>query len=466
MREKVNVLIVNPPSPDGYIYIRDICRWGRKSKEGIIWPQVSLAYLAAMVPEGVSVEIIDAIAERMKWQVFKKRIEEKGPQVYVTYVSPPTFKIDAQGIKVAKEIGATTITIGTHPSAVPQDTLERIPELDIVIRHEPELTFREIIERIISKKSFAECLGIALRNEKGEIVINPDRPFLKSLDELPIPRHELLPLDRYSMPFIGRRYTMVLTNRGCPYHCSFCFESVVWGDTVRYRSAESIMKELEYLHRINVKRVVFLADLFTLNRKVIMELCDLIIKRGLPMCWACNSRVDTIDEEMLRKMKQAGCWLIAFGLESGSQKILDRCDKRTTVEKGRQAIEMTQKIGIKSWGYFIIGLPGETKETIRETINFAKSLPLDIALFHLAVPYPGTGFYHEALEKNWLDSFDWSYFDMEDVSVVSYPNLSSKTILNGTRLAFREFYFRPKQFWRLCKMWLSTKGFPYFRSAL
>ena len=146
-RTMADVLIVNPPSPDGHIYIRDMCRWGRKSREKMIWPQSSLAYIAAMVPEGMTVRIIDAIAEEMSPEDFFAEIQREAPRYYVSYVTGTTFQIDALGIQKAKAIGANTIAVGTHASAVPQNTLDLIPELDYVIRHEPEMSFREIVDR-------------------------------------------------------------------------------------------------------------------------------------------------------------------------------------------------------------------------------------------------------------------------------------------------------------------------------
>lgn len=447
-----DVLIVNPPSPDGHVYIRDICRWGRKSREGMIWPQTSLAYLAAMVPDDLSVRLIDAIAEGMPWDRFARVVSRQAPLIYVTYVTGTTFEIDARGIRLAKGIGATTIAIGTHPSAVPRDTLERIPELDVVIRHEPEMTFREVVDRIRKGQTLRGCLGTAVRDEEGRIVVHDDRPLVPHLDDLPIPKQHLLPLDRYRMPFVGKRYTWVLTNRGCPYRCTYCFEGVVWGKSVRCRSAESVVRELEYLAAHNVRNIIFLADLFTCDREGVMRLCELILNRGLRVRWACNSRVDTIDEPMARRMREAGCWLIAFGIESGSQAVLDACRKDTTVEKARETVSMVHRTGIKAWGYFIIGLPGETRATIRETIDFAKSLPLDIALFHVAVPYAGTEFYFQAVRNGWLDTNDWSCFDMNDSAVVRYPDLAPDTIVDGVKRAYREFYFRPRQIWQLVKM--------------
>ncbi len=447
-----DVLIVNPPSPDGHIYIRDICRWGRKSREKMVWPQSSLAYLAAMVPDGMSVRIIDAIAEEMSPAQFFEEIQREQPRYYVSYITGTTFQMDAAGVQKAKSVGARTIAVGTHVSAVPKNTLDLIPELDYVIRHEPEMSFREIIDRGESGQPIEGCPGIAYRDERGSVVTAPDRPLLKSLDDLPIPKQHLLPLDRYRMPFLGKRYVWVLTNRGCPYSCTYCFEGVVWGNSVRFRSAKSIFAELEYLAEHNVRNVLFLADLFTRDRKGVLELCDLILASKLKVRWTCNSRVDTIDEEMARRMKEAGCWLIAFGIESGSQKILDNVKKDAKVETARTTIEMCHRIGIKTWGYFIIGLPGENAATVDETIAFAKSIPLDIALFHVAMPYAGTEFYFQSVANGWLNTTDWKHFDMNDSAVVGYEDFSSKQILDATKRAFREFYFRPGQMWRMSRM--------------
>lgn len=455
----VDVLIVNPPSPDGHTYIRDVCRWGRKSREKMVWPQTSLAYLAAMVPDGLSVRIIDAIAEEMPLEHFLREVRAESPRFYVTYITGTTFTVDARCIQEAKREGATTVAVGTHVSAVPANTLDLVPELDCVIRHEPEFTFREVLDRVGTGQPLEGCPGLAYRDAGGRAVVAPDRPLVKSLDQLPIPRQHLLPLDRYRMPFLGSRYVWVLTNRGCPYSCTYCFEGVVWGKSVRYRSAQSIFRELEYLAGHNVHNVLFLADLFTYNRKGVLELCDLIIQSGLKVRWTCNSRVDTLDEEMLVRMKQAGCWLIAFGIESGSQAVLDNVKKDARVEQARATINLCNKHGVKTWGYFILGLPGENKRTARETIDFAKSLPLDIALFHVAMPYAGTEFYFQAVANGWLNTYDWKHFDMNDSAVVGYEDFAAEEILQAAKQAFREFYLRPSQAWRLLRLMRATRDF-------
>ena len=453
-----DILIVNPPSPDGHVYIRDVCRWGRKSREKMIWPQTSLAYLAAMVPDGLTVRIIDAIAEEMTMDQFLAEIRRESPRVYVSYLIGSTFDSDALGVREAKHAGATTIAVGTHVSAVPKNTLELVPELDFVIRHEPELTFAEILDRVEQGQPPTGLAGAAYRDEHGQIVVGPDRPLVRNLDDLPIPKQHLLPLDKYRMPFLGKRYTWVLTNRGCPYSCTYCFEGVVWGKSVRYRSAESIYRELEYLAEHNVRNVLFLADLFTFDRDGVLRLCDLIIQNGLKIRWTCNSRVDTIDEEMMVRMKQAGCWLIAFGIESGSQtdpgqRQEGRSRRRRRSGRSACATGTASRPGATSSS----ACPARTRQTVRETIDFAKSIPLDIALFHVAMPYAGTEFYFQAVANGWLNTSQWKHFDMNDSAVVQYADFSADDILQATKQAFREFYFRPVQAWRLAKMMLGAR---------
>jgi radical SAM superfamily enzyme YgiQ (UPF0313 family) len=212
---------------------------------------------------------------------------------------------------------------------------------------------------------------------------------------------------------------------------------------------DDIMDELLWLNDLGVSNVVFLADLFTVNRRQVIELCQRIIDARLPFKWQCNSRVDHIDEEILSWMKRAGCWQIAFGLESGSQEVLDRAKKGITIEQIDHAINLTNRFGIKAWGYFIIGLPGETKETIRATIDLAKRLPLNLALFHVAVPYPGTEFNDMARKQGWLLSERWQDLDMNYSAIVEYPQLTAAEIDKAAKRAFLEWYLRPVPAMRL-----------------
>ncbi|MFC1511328.1 B12-binding domain-containing radical SAM protein [Candidatus Margulisiibacteriota bacterium] len=444
----VDVLLVNPPSPDGEVYIRDINRSGRRSRERTIWPQTSLAYLAAMLRDKYSVGIIDCIAEEMAWPKFKSYIEKQKPKYVIINVITSVVSNDLYTAYLGKFLGATTIAIGPHVTSLPIETLEKFPVLDYAILGEAELTIKELIDICEDNGSLDKVKGIAFR-KKGEIKINEKRPLIENLDDLPIPLHELLPIKKHKLPFIGKNYTFVLSSRGCPYSCTFCRQPIMWERRVRSRSAENIMIELRKIKELGIKNFIFHSDTFTINKRLVMELCQKMIEEDLNLSWCCNSRVDTIDEEMLALMKRAGCWMIAFGIETASQEILNNVKKEATVEQAIKAVKVTKEAGIAVWAYFVFGLPGESKETITKSIKLAKKLPVDIANFAIGAPYPGTEFYQQAKNNSWLISDNWEDFDQNYSAIVSYEKFSAKEIKNSIKKAYREWYLRPMTIIRL-----------------
>jgi radical SAM superfamily enzyme YgiQ (UPF0313 family) len=213
------------------------------------------------------------------------------------------------------------------------------------------------------------------------------------------------------------------------------------------------MEELRLLAGLGIHNIHMYADLFTVNREQVAGLCELIIREKLRIKWTCNSRVDYVDEEMLNLMGKAGCWMISWGIESGNEIILKKAHKEASPKKAWQALTWAKKAGIRNWGYFIIGLPGETVETIRETIDLSKSLPLDIALFHVAAPYPGTPFFFQVVENGWFrKGTRWEQVDMDKGTVLEYGNLSAEDLLYWQRRAFREWAFRPGPVYTYFKM--------------
>jgi anaerobic magnesium-protoporphyrin IX monomethyl ester cyclase len=503
--EAVDILFVNPPAPDRGIWIRSQHRVGRRSREGMIWPQVSLAQMAALFPD-CRVDVIDAIPHRMTWEAFERLLREKQPRYYVTQVTAPTLQNDMRGVFIAKGLGATTVAFGTHVTPMPRATMAAYPALDFVLRGEPELTLRELVDCLEGAESqagdgakgqrletgdywtgvdstFAGCLnklftesdpdwrpvwleesfqspisilqslkGLVWRSN-GEIVINPDRPFIRDLDDLPLPRHELLPLDKYRAPLVKGPYAFVVTSRGCPAGCRFCIKHVSYGDSVRFRSAENVLAEIEQLVGLGVRAIHMYADCFTVNRDHVMGICEGIVARGLPVRWTCNSRVDFVDQEMLRIMARAGCWMISWGIESGDEGMLRRMRKGITTDQVTQALRWAKRAGIRNYGYFIIGLPGETEESIRRTIDFSKRLPLDLALFHIAAPHPGTPFFFEVVENGWFrPGTQWEEVDMDRSTVLDYPNLRAEELEAWARRAFRAWALRPGPLWTYVKM--------------
>jgi anaerobic magnesium-protoporphyrin IX monomethyl ester cyclase len=468
----VDVLFANPPAPDGGIWIRSQHRVGRRSREGMIWPQVSLAQMAALLTPNYSLEIIDAIAERMTWPQFEQLLREKRPRYYVTQMTGPTLQNDMYGCFLARSLGAHTIAFGTHVTPMTRETMEPYPSLDFVLRGEPELTLVELIGTLESSilhpppstlHPLSAIRGLAWRRN-GEIVINPDRLFIKNLDDLPLPRHDLLPLDRYRIPMVKGPYTFVVTSRGCPAGCKFCIKHVNYHYSVRIRSPENIIQELWLLHDLGIHNIHMYADLFTVNRDQVIGLCNLILEEGLKIRWTCNSRVDFVDEEMLGLMGRSGCWMISWGIESANEGILRRVRKGYRPAQAAQALRWARAASIKNWGYFIIGLPGETEETIQQTIQFSKSLPLDLALFHIAAPHPGTPFFFEVVEKGWFrPGTRWEEVDMDRSTVLDYPGLPAERIEYWARRAFREWAFRPGPVWTYLTSMVSPTT---FRSAL
>jgi len=476
----VDVLFVNPPTPDGAIWIRSQHRVGRRSRENMIWPQVSLAQMAALLVPEYTVEIVDANALRMGWAEFEKLLDEKRPKYYLTQVTAPTLRNDMYGVFLAKSLGARTMAFGTHVTPMTLETMRPFPSLDFVLRGEPEMTLRELIDTLegrvpsnprVAKMLYetgqsqrrsvdaqtpaaeltamgaespcATILGLAGRNG-AEIVINPDRPFIPELDDLPIPLHERLPLDKQRMPMIRGPFTFIVTSRGCPAGCKYCIKHVSYQNSVRVRSAESIVEELEYLGSLGITNIHMYADLFTVNRDHVVSLCKRMIERNIEIRWTCNSRVDYVDEEMLSLMGRAGCWLISWGIESADELILKRARKGYRKEQAFKALKWAKAAGIKNWGYFIIGLPGETEESIQQTIAYSKELPLDIALFHIAAPYPGTPFFYEVVENSWFrPGTKWEEVDMDRSTVLDYENLTAEQLEYWQKRATREWSLRP-----------------------
>jgi len=486
-RGALDVLLVNPPSPDGGIWIRSQHRVGRRSREGMIWAQVELAQLAALLHPYYAVEVVDAIAERMGWPEFTNLLRRLRPRYYVTQVTAPTLTNDMYGAFLARSLGSRTIAFGTHVTPMARETMAAFPALDYVLQGEPELTLRELVDVLDGREvpdwvqalmrsadpewvaqgdgaaSLEGIKGLVWRND-GEITVNARRPFIPNLDALPLPLHRLLPLKRYHMPMLGGPYAFVVTSRGCPAGCRFCIKHVTYGQQVRVRSAESIVRELRELDRLGVHIVHMYADLFTVNREQVVTLCRLIRQEGLRLRWTCNSRVDFVDRELLATMAEAGCWLISWGIESANEGILRRVRKGYRPEQAEQALRWAHEAGIKNWGYFIIGLPGETEESIGETIALAKRLPLDLALFHIAAPHPGTPFYQEVVEHGWLrPGVVWEDVDMDRSTVLAYPHLSAEQLEAHAQRAFRQWALRPGPIWTFLKS-INSPG--VVRSAL
>jgi anaerobic magnesium-protoporphyrin IX monomethyl ester cyclase len=478
--DAVDIMLVNPPTPDGELWIRTQHRVGRRTRENMIWPQVSLAQMAALLHPVYKVKVVDCNAERMGWPEFTKLLDKYQPKYYLTQMTAPTLENDMYGCFLAHARGAKTIAFGTHVTPIPLETMRPYPGLDFALVGEPDLSIRDLLDHLENKfserspeivkmfekhdpgykPSLNEDGTVNMRGIKGiawrkgeEINLNFPRPFVADLDDMPIPMHELLPLQSYRMPLIKGAFTFIVTSRGCPAGCTYCIKHVSYQYSARLRSPKLIMDELWQLKKLGINNIHMYADLFTVNREQVVELCKLMIEEKIDIHWTSNSRVDYVDEEMLTLMGKAGCRLISWGIESGNEQILKHARKGAYPDKAERALRWAKKAGIMNWGYFIIGLPGETEATIRQTIDFAKKLPLDIALFHVAAPYPGTPFFFEVVENKWFrPGTRWEQVDMDKGTVLDYPDLPAEKLLYWQKRAFREWAFRPGPAFTYLKM--------------
>ena len=478
--EAVDIMLVNPPTPDGELWIRTQHRVGRRTRENMVWPQVSLAQMAALLHPVYKVKVVDCNAERMGWPEFTEMLDKYQPKYYLTQMTAPTLENDVYGCFLAHARGAKTIAFGTHITPIPVETMRPYPSLDIALVGEPDLTIRDLLDHLEGKiderspelielfdkhdpqykPSFHEDGSVNMYGIKGiawrkgdDIILNFPRLFIADLDDMPVPMHELLPLQSYRMPMIKGAFTFIVTSRGCPAGCTYCIKHVSYQYSTRIRSPKLIMEELWYLKKLGINNIHMYADLFTVNRDQVVELCNLMIEEEIGIKWTCNSRVDFVDEEMLELMGKAGCRLISWGIESGNEQILKHARKGAYPDKAVQALHWAKKAGIMNWGYFIIGLPGETEDTVRETIDFAKKLPLDIALFHVAAPYPGTPFFFEVVKNKWFrPGTRWEQVDMDRGTVLDYPDMPAERLLYWQKRAFCEWAFRPGPFFTYLKM--------------
>lgn len=437
----------------GEHFMKEVGRCGRRTVAGELWPQTGLAYLAAVaLKEGCDVRLIDAMASGETAEDLANIVRSFAPDLVLIHTTTPTFQNDAlvlEQLKMAHP--AVYAFVGTHVSALPEESLRR-SKADFVFINEAEESLREVILKWDDWR--AGIPGLAIRRD-GEIMVTSECPYIANLDALPFPARHLLPNVKYHMPFFeSEPFATVIPTRGCPWKCTFCRAGKVWGSKVRARSPENVIAEIEDMRKsLGIRNVVFMTDSLTLDRKWANRFLDLILERKLDIRWICNSRVDAVDLELLKKMKQAGCLLVSYGVESGNQAILDAAKKMIKLEDSRKAIRLTREAGLLSMAYFIIGLPGETAQTIEESIRFASEIDPDYVNFHVATPFPGTELYEIAQRNNWLATDDWNQYEEEGSAVLRTEALTAEDLVAAQRRAMRRFYMRPsrilKELWRL-----------------
>lgn len=406
---------------------------------------LSLAYIASLFLEKkYNVKLFDANVLGYNVDRSIKEIKKYNPDVLILTSTPvdrwecPNSYIDSVFEIINKSKINPMILIGSHGSLTP-DWIFKKCNVQFIVRGEPEVTVLSLVEAIKDKKDIGSIRGISYKiNDK--IIHNKDASRIENLDELPFPAYHLLPMNKYKYGFsdLPQPFSIMLTSRGCPFNCIFCLK-IMSKEKYITRSSENVIKEIEYLVRkFNIKSIFFQDWEFTINKERVEEICNLILKKGLKILWGCNSRANDIDDDLVKKMKKAGCSRINIGFESGSQKILDKANKNIKVTDLEKAIEICRTNNINIGMYAMLNLPGEDKASIKETIKFFSKNKIESMTPNLAIPYFGTPIFEMLKENNKNVKFNWNNIEnyAGRINVKQSPKMA--------RLYYRHFKFKNK----------------------
>lgn len=446
----MKVMFINPPYTN----------YGGVEGHGGKAPPLNIGYLMSYIQAKgfTDIEFLDAEALGLDYGEIKLKIKASNPDVLCMTMPTPAYMHVLQIAKIAKEANEKIITVvgGPHPTALPEDTVKS-KSIDFAIIGEGEKTLHELLLAIKEKKGFSKVRGIAYKDE-GKVFLTGKQPLIENLDEIPFPARELMPLHLYcpspTKRLSDKKPTGIIGGRGCPYRCTFCPSAIIWGNGVRVRSIGNLIEEMEEcVNKFDLREFNFHDETFTLYPDRVIEICREIINRKLDVVWMCMGRVDTISrdinksKEMLKLMKDAGCKRISLGLESGNQKVLNSIKKGATLEQAEKAVKLIKDAGIEIHASFMLGNIGETKDTINDTIRFAKKLDIDVAAFFIATPYPGTEMYDIALKEGLIEkNIPWEYYApiSKKEPAIKLNSISREEVINLQKKAYNSFYLRPK----------------------
>lgn len=455
----MNVLLINPsylPSYGG-------------AKAAIvqpIFPTLGLATIAASALEGGHhVEILDLCWRPYDFEAIRDHILKVKPDLVGLSATTPLMSQVRDISVLVKDIDPAILMVagGPHPTALPEQTL-RESMLDVVAIGEGDVTFRELCDGL----PLADIKGIAWRDGE-EIRTNPDRPPIEDLDRLPLPAWELFNADDYSQ--ISRLYAksppfvMAEFSRGCVFKCDFCASRNTMALGLRKKSPERCAAEVKKLRDLGYREFGLADDIFTSDQKWAVAVCDKIVESGVKMDWTCINgiRVESADDRLFEALAAAGCYRVSFGFESGNDEVLRLFGKggKASVEQGKRAVKMAARAGIDTNGYFMLGLSPDTEETMAETIEFARHLPLDMLKFGFAIAFPGTPMFHDYVAKGLIKTFDWDqYFMYTDQELFTHPTLSHEAMHETMEKAYRRaILFNPGFIVRRLWHGLRTGGF-------
>jgi anaerobic magnesium-protoporphyrin IX monomethyl ester cyclase len=439
-----------------------------RSKRKMIFPPMGILTLAAVLEaSGHSVTVVDCEAEGLTPDALVQRILDDRADVFGCGSTTPEFHLADEVLRFVKDrTGVTTVLGGPHGTILSDEVMAGSPHIDFVVRREGEVTFPALLDALASAGSVADIAGVSYRSEDGTVIHNEDRPLVVDLDAFPAPAWHLVDMESYCVPDPQRGVQTcgtIQTARGCPFSCSFCYP--MFGHRVRRKSVGRVLDEIEELVKVHgVESLYFIDDTITLEPERLMAICDGMIERDMVVPWQCLARADSVRDDMLERMRAAGCVQVSLGIESGNQGILDSMRKRTTLEMVEHACTKLRGVGFETRGSFVIGLPGDSRKTIRETIEFAKRIDLDRASFNIFTPYPRTATVDDPdmSAKYTVLSTDWSQYTRHGNAVIELPDVSRDELIELQRIANMEFYTRFASIRHHARAWISGNRDAFF----
>lgn len=461
--EPLKIFILNPPYKD------DFCRsarWAAKSRGRVQRHPDWLLIAAAILEKENQVKFVDGAAQNLSQSDIERVAKEFQPHMTVFHTTTPSIYNDLSYAKLLKENSSSlTVMVGPHVSVEWEDTFQHANGgLDIIARGEYDSTLSDIANLLketnketsnLFFQKLKEIKGVTFRlpgfdsNENLEIHATPDRPPL-DVNQLPFPAWHFIKPEWYNDAGKRSPFLTLISGRGCFARCTFCRDTpVMYGRKLRFRDPKLVVDEIAYDLQLfpYLKEIMFETDSFTASPKHTRGICEEILRRNIKISWNCNTRVD-LDLALLPLMKKAGCRMLMTGFEFGDQSLLDAVKKGTTLEQARQFAREAKRNGLTIHGCFMIGAPNETSVSANNTIEFAKSLPLDTVQFSGICVYPGTEMYYWAREKGYLIPKDWREWindDLEQITLLDYPQLTKEEIDKFIDKGLRSFYFRPRQ---------------------
>lgn len=442
----MKILFIVPPSS-----LKE--RWGKFSSAVQTYLPLGLAYVAAVTEEeGYNVRVIDAVAMKYGFKDIEETIKKFSPDVIGQQTVFSNLESCHTVAKIAKSINPNVKVIlgGAHVTMYPEETIKQ-KEIDFIIFGEGEKVIRDLLNSIKSRSEFSKVLGIIWK-DGDRIVKNKPQSYIDNLDVLPFPARHLFPINKYqtTSQLKGKRTLSMIASRGCPFRCAYCWVPSSFGKILRYRSPIRVIEEIIILkEKYGADSIRFWDDSFTVNRRWINEFCDLLITKKLSIAWSCLTRVNLVEREILEKMREAGCYQIYYGIESGVQRILDLIGKDISIEQARRALKLTKKAGIESFCSYMLALPGETVNDAEQTINFAIELDSDYVQFNLTIPHiSGHKFCNLAVKHGTVLQDEICHATLFDNPAYIPFGRTREELKESVKRAYKRFYLRPSYIFR------------------